>query len=88
MQNRLDRGLTGDREASWGTVAVVQVRDEEMGMTIGDRCKSNLGIASAGGVGKGEHWKLKEDLRLTSRFSAGVSLRMSKKIWGRGEIRS
>lgn len=45
MQNRLDRGLTGDREASWGTVAVVQVRDDEMGMTIGDRCKSNLGYS-------------------------------------------
>ena len=43
MQNRLERGLTGDREASWGTVAVVQVRDDEMGMTIGDRCKSKLG---------------------------------------------
>ena len=43
MQNILERGLTGDREASWGTMAVIQVRDDEMGMTIGDRCKSNLG---------------------------------------------
>lgn len=24
-------------------MAVVQVRDDEMGMAIGDRCKSNLG---------------------------------------------
>ena len=24
-------------------MAVIQVRDDEMGMTIGDRCKSNLG---------------------------------------------
>ena len=36
MQNILEQGLTGDREASWGTMAVIQVRDDEMGMTIGD----------------------------------------------------
>lgn len=32
-------------------MAVIQVRDDEMGMTIGDRYKSNLGYRIRGGVG-------------------------------------